>query len=114
MNPKNEKKIFSEIVNNYKPSGNITTSVNMCSQHVLKIFNPDRPVTYYGCKLIRGYKCWALLLEDFDYSIEQRTGKQLKHADALSRNPVIVIRRVHNNGDFGVKKVRHFSKTFFL
>lgn len=34
---------------------------------------------------------WALLLEDFEYTIEHRPGQRMKHADALSRNPVLII-----------------------
>lgn len=34
---------------------------------------------------------WALMLEDFDYEVCHRPGKQMKHADALSRYPVLVI-----------------------
>lgn len=32
---------------------------------------------------------WALYLEDFEYKLEHRKGSRLKHADALSRFPVI-------------------------
>lgn len=31
---------------------------------------------------------WALLLEEFDYTIEHRPGKSMVHVDALSRNPL--------------------------
>lgn len=31
---------------------------------------------------------WALLLEEFKYSIEHRPGKNMAHVDALSRNPL--------------------------
>ncbi|UYV83847.1 hypothetical protein LAZ67_X000402 [Cordylochernes scorpioides] len=31
---------------------------------------------------------WALLLEEYDYTIEHRPGSGMKHVDALSRNPV--------------------------
>ncbi|XP_042912637.1 uncharacterized protein [Parasteatoda tepidariorum] len=34
---------------------------------------------------------WAMLLEDFDYEIIHRPGKQMKHVDALSRYPVMTI-----------------------
>lgn len=36
---------------------------------------------------------WVLYLEEYDYKIEHRAGSQMKHADALSRNPVLVITR---------------------
>lgn len=29
---------------------------------------------------------WALLLEEFDYTIEHRSGKAMRHVDPLSRN----------------------------
>lgn len=31
---------------------------------------------------------WALLLEEFDYTIEHRPGRSMTHVDALSRNPL--------------------------
>lgn len=31
---------------------------------------------------------WALMLEEYNYVIEHRPGIRMKHADALSRNPV--------------------------
>lgn len=31
---------------------------------------------------------WALLLEEFNYEIEHRPGKNMSHVDALSRNPL--------------------------
>lgn len=34
---------------------------------------------------------WALLLEEFDYVIEHRAGKQMSHIDALSRFPSSVL-----------------------
>lgn len=34
---------------------------------------------------------WALLLEEFDYSIHHRPGEKMKHVDALSRYPVMKI-----------------------
>lgn len=34
---------------------------------------------------------WALLLEDYDYSIEHRSGTRMKYVDALSRYPVMTI-----------------------
>ena len=32
---------------------------------------------------------WALMLEDFDYDIEHRSGTRMRHADALSRNAIV-------------------------
>ncbi|GFV24275.1 retrovirus-related Pol polyprotein from transposon 17.6 [Trichonephila clavipes] len=34
---------------------------------------------------------WALQLEEFDYEIEHRAGSRMKHVDALSRYPVMII-----------------------
>ncbi|GFX79412.1 hypothetical protein TNCV_1715621 [Trichonephila clavipes] len=34
---------------------------------------------------------WALQLEEFDYEIEHRAGKRMKHVDALSRYPVMMV-----------------------
>ena len=34
---------------------------------------------------------WALMLEDFDYEVELCPGTRLKHVDALSRNPVMIV-----------------------
>lgn len=34
---------------------------------------------------------WALMLEEYDYAIEHRPGVQMRHVDALSRFPVMVI-----------------------
>lgn len=40
---------------------------------------------------------WALLLEEFDYTIEHRPGKSMTHVDALSRNPPNVAIVEENN-----------------
>lgn len=37
---------------------------------------------------------WAFLLEDFKYKIEHRKGIRMKHVDALSRNPVMFVRKI--------------------
>lgn len=34
---------------------------------------------------------WALMLEEFDYEIEHRSGERMKHINALSRFPVMLI-----------------------
>lgn len=36
---------------------------------------------------------WALLLEEFEYMLEHRSGSRMKHVDALSRYPINVITR---------------------
>jgi len=32
---------------------------------------------------------WALILEDYNYKLEHRPGKNMTHVDALSRNPLL-------------------------
>lgn len=34
---------------------------------------------------------WVLLLEEYDYEVEHRSGSQMRHVDALSRYPVMII-----------------------
>lgn len=34
---------------------------------------------------------WALMLSDFNYTIEHRPGSRMRHVDALSRNPVCMV-----------------------
>ncbi|GFX53575.1 retrovirus-related Pol polyprotein from transposon 17.6 [Trichonephila clavipes] len=34
---------------------------------------------------------WALMLEEFDYEVYHRPGRQMKHVDALSRYPIMMI-----------------------
>ncbi|GFU93592.1 uncharacterized protein TNCV_3401641 [Trichonephila clavipes] len=34
---------------------------------------------------------WALMLEEFDYEVCHRPGRQMKHVDALSRFPIMMI-----------------------
>ncbi|GFX54016.1 transposon Tf2-6 polyprotein [Trichonephila clavipes] len=41
--------------------------------------------------LITGIARWALQLEEFDYEIEHRAGSRMKHVDALSRYPVMIV-----------------------
>ncbi|GFW88310.1 hypothetical protein TNCV_820661 [Trichonephila clavipes] len=42
-------------------------------------------------ELITRIARWALQLEEFDYEIEHRAGSRMKHVDALSRYPVIMV-----------------------
>ncbi|GFX92634.1 retrovirus-related Pol polyprotein from transposon 17.6 [Trichonephila clavipes] len=47
---------------------------------------------YYAKKeLITRIARWALQLEEFDYEIEHRAGSRMKHVDALSRYPVMIV-----------------------
>lgn len=48
-------------------------------QHTLK-------AKHLGARVAR----WALLLEEFTYSVEHRAGTRMKHVDALSRAPVML------------------------
>ena len=34
---------------------------------------------------------WALELQNYDYSLEHRSGKRMQHVDALSRNTTIFV-----------------------
>ncbi|GFV21583.1 transposon Tf2-9 polyprotein [Trichonephila clavipes] len=42
-------------------------------------------------ELITRIARWALQLEEFDYEIEHRDGSRMKHVDALSRYPVMIV-----------------------
>ncbi|GFS87635.1 transposon Tf2-11 polyprotein [Trichonephila clavipes] len=42
-------------------------------------------------ELITRIARWALQLEEFDYEIEHRAGSRMKHVDALSRYPVMML-----------------------
>ncbi|GFY29638.1 transposon Tf2-6 polyprotein [Trichonephila clavipes] len=42
-------------------------------------------------ELITRITRWALQLEEFDYEIEHRAGSRMKHVDALSQYPVIMV-----------------------
>lgn len=42
---------------------------------------------------------WALLLEEFQYKIEHRPGKNMSHVDTLSRYPIQARNLVERQGD---------------
>ncbi|GFU87488.1 hypothetical protein TNCV_2446221 [Trichonephila clavipes] len=42
-------------------------------------------------ELITRIARWALQLEEFDYEIQHRAGSRMKHVDALSRYPVMIV-----------------------
>ncbi|GFX37068.1 transposon Tf2-9 polyprotein [Trichonephila clavipes] len=42
-------------------------------------------------ELITRIAKWALQLEEFDYEIEHRAGSRMKHVDALSRYPIMMV-----------------------
>ncbi|GFW21503.1 retrovirus-related Pol polyprotein from transposon 17.6 [Trichonephila clavipes] len=46
---------------------------------------------YAKKELITRIAKWALQLEEFDYEIEHRAGSRMKHVDALSRYPVMMV-----------------------
>ncbi|GFT78452.1 transposon Tf2-9 polyprotein [Trichonephila clavipes] len=46
---------------------------------------------YAKKELITRIARWALQLEEFDYEIEYRAGSRMKHVDALSRYPVMMV-----------------------
>jgi len=47
--------------------------------------------TMHNKELTGSIARWALFLEDYDYSIEHRSGTRMRHVDALSRYPVTTI-----------------------
>ncbi|GFV84281.1 transposon Tf2-8 polyprotein [Trichonephila clavipes] len=47
--------------------------------------------TMQKMELITRIARWALQLEEFDYEIEHRAGSRMKHVDALSRYPVMMV-----------------------
>ncbi|GFS56360.1 retrovirus-related Pol polyprotein from transposon 17.6 [Trichonephila clavipes] len=47
--------------------------------------------TMQKMELITHTARWALQLEEFDYEIEHRAGSRMKHVDALSRYPVMIV-----------------------
>ncbi|GFS51794.1 retrovirus-related Pol polyprotein from transposon opus [Trichonephila inaurata madagascariensis] len=48
-------------------------------------------MTMHKKDLITRIARWSLQLEEFDYEIEHRAGSRMKHVDALSRYPVMII-----------------------
>ncbi|GFT97087.1 hypothetical protein TNCV_177131 [Trichonephila clavipes] len=56
--------------------------VTDCVQHFRRLQKKE---------LITRIARWALQLEEFDYEIEHRAGSRMKHVDALSRYPVMMV-----------------------
>ncbi|KAG7295050.1 hypothetical protein JYU34_022520 [Plutella xylostella] len=62
---------------------------------------------------------WVLLLQDYDYTVEHRSGSKMRHVDALSRNPCIAVvtSGIHNQirlaqqSDDGVKAIMEVVQT---
>ncbi|GFX21094.1 retrovirus-related Pol polyprotein from transposon 17.6 [Trichonephila clavipes] len=59
--------------------------------HVEKDKYSRRKKTMQKKELITRIARWALQLEEFDYEIEHRAGSRMKHVDALSRYPVMMV-----------------------
>lgn len=49
---------------------------------------------------------WALLLEEFKYTIVHRAGIKMQHADALSRYPVLEVLRIDNDYSVIVEQIK--------
>lgn len=49
---------------------------------------------------------WALLLEEFEYVIEHRSGKKMLHVDALSRNPLPSTLLISESEDTIIARIR--------
>ncbi|GFW57329.1 hypothetical protein TNCV_542431 [Trichonephila clavipes] len=60
----------------------ITALIDSGSTHFRRLRKKD---------LITRIARWALQLEEFDYEIEHRAGSRMKHVDALSRYPVMIV-----------------------
>ncbi|GFU73476.1 retrovirus-related Pol polyprotein from transposon 412 [Trichonephila clavipes] len=56
---------------------------------ILHLYNISED--YAKKELITRIARWALQLEEFDYEIEHRAGSRMKHVDALSRYPVMMV-----------------------
>lgn len=62
---------------------------------------------------------WVLLLQEYNYKVEHRAGSQMRHVDALSRNPYvgILVNSIHNqlreaqDRDEGLKAIKEILKT---
>ncbi|GFX32883.1 retrovirus-related Pol polyprotein from transposon 17.6 [Trichonephila clavipes] len=107
------KKILSEgpILHLYKYGRKTELHTDACKQEYGAILLQEaedgklHPVYYMSkktntaeekrlCKkkeLITRIARWALQLEEFDYEIEHRAGSRMKHVDALSRYPVMMV-----------------------
>ena len=50
--------------------------------------------------------CWTLFLEEFSYEIHHRPGTDIKHVDALSRNPLPEVLLINENNDSLLSRLR--------
>lgn len=49
---------------------------------------------------------WTLMLSEYQYTVEHRPGTSMKHADALSRNPVAAILFIQDNDEDIIMKIQ--------
>ncbi|GFU00489.1 retrovirus-related Pol polyprotein from transposon 17.6 [Trichonephila clavipes] len=63
-------------------------------------------------ELITRIARWALQLEEFDYEIEHRAGSRMKHVDALSRYPIMML--IRKTGQKGRVFESHFYESISL
>lgn len=54
---------------------------------------------------------WALLLEEYNYEVCHRPGNNMKHVDALSRNPLPTVLLVSECGDGVMERLKSAQKT---
>ncbi|GFV06021.1 transposon Ty3-I Gag-Pol polyprotein [Trichonephila clavipes] len=73
---------------------------------------PQNKKDYAKKDLITRIARWALQLEEFDYEIEHRAGSRMKHVDALSRYPVMIIRRMGHKREWAVVPDFHKRNLF--
>ncbi|GFX57976.1 retrovirus-related Pol polyprotein from transposon 297 [Trichonephila clavipes] len=81
------KQGFGAILLQEAEDGKITSRL----LHVEKDKYSRRKKTMQKRELITLIARWALQLEEFDYEIEHRAGIRMKHVDALSRYPVMMV-----------------------
>ncbi|GFX09810.1 retrovirus-related Pol polyprotein from transposon 412 [Trichonephila clavipes] len=82
-----KKKI--EFLGHIVESGTIKPSSTNCPK--ISRTNNNKTKDYAKKELITRIARWALQLEEFDYEIEHRAGSRMKHVDALSRYPVMMV-----------------------
>jgi hypothetical protein len=49
---------------------------------------------------------WALLLEEFEYIVEHRSGNKMRHVDALSRNPITMIANTSVENESFLRRIK--------
>ncbi|GFW24381.1 hypothetical protein TNCV_606271 [Trichonephila clavipes] len=71
----------------------LSTSPGVFQRYVSSIFRDLTRISedYAKKELITRIARWVLQLEEFDYEIEHRAGSRMKHVDALSRYPVMMV-----------------------